>query len=81
MNAVRSWSSFHDKLLDSNYDKIPIGLRGIMRHSHLYGRAKDLCKDIPFNQVESNDGADIICKHGHKRDPLSIVNTAYSDFM
>ncbi len=81
MNAVRSWSSFHDKLPDSNNDKIPIGLRGIMLHSHLYGLVKDLCKDIPFSQVESNDGADIICKHVHKCDPLSIVNTACSDFM
>ncbi len=51
-----------------------------MVHSHLYGRS-NLCKDIPFARVESNDGVDVICKHVHKRDPLSIISTAYSDFM
>ena len=52
VNAVRSWSSFHNKLPDSNSNKIPKSLRGIMLHSHLYGRAKDLCKEIPFTEIE-----------------------------
>ena len=58
VNPVKSWQAFHAKLPDSNSNKIPQGLRGIMLHSHLYGCAKDLCKEIPFNVIESNDGVD-----------------------
>ena len=80
VNAVRSWSSFHNKLPDSNSNKIPKSLRGIMLHSHLYGRAKDLCKEIPFAEIESDDGVDKICKAVYKQDALTIVSNAYSDF-
>ena len=31
-----------------------------MLHSHLYGRAKDLCEEIRFDQIASEDGADKI---------------------
>lgn len=80
VNAIRSWSSFHEKLPDSNNNKIPIGIRGIMLHSHLYVQAKDICKDIPFSQIESSDGLELICKALHKRDPLSLISTVYTDF-
>ena len=56
--AVKSWSSFHEQLPDSNSNKISKALRGIMLQSHLYGRAKDLCKDIPFDEISSEDGVD-----------------------
>ena len=80
MNAVRSWSSFHNKLPDSNNNKIPIGLRRIMLHSHLYRRVKDLCKDIPFIEIESNDAVNKICNALNKRDGLSVVSNAYTVF-
>ena len=32
-----------------------------MLHSHLYGRAKDLCKEITFNEIQSEDGIDKLC--------------------
>ena len=51
-----------------------------MLHSHLYGRAKDLCKEIPFSVISSNDGVDKICKSVYKKDALTIFSNAYSDF-
>ena len=36
VEAVKSWSSFHDEFPDSDSSKIPIGRRGIMLQSHLY---------------------------------------------
>ena len=81
VSAVQSWSSFHNRLPTTNNSKIPIGLRGIMLHSHLYGRAKDICKNIPLAKIESNDGVDAICYALHKRDALSVVSNAYSDFL
>ena len=48
--------------------------------SHLYGRAKDLCKEILFNKITSEDGVDKICKALYKKDALTIVSNAYSDF-
>ena len=80
INAVRTWSSFQYNHPDSNSNKIPWSLRGIMLHSHLYGRAEDLCKEIPFIEIESDDGVDKICKAVYKQDALTIVRNAYSDF-
>ena len=60
---------------------IPKGLSGIMLHSHLYGRAKDLCKDIPFDKIYSDKGVDLISKSLHKKESLSVVSTKYTDFM
>ena len=57
VSAVRSWSAFHAKRPDSNSNKIPKNLRGTMLHSHLYGRAKDLCKEITFAEISSADDA------------------------
>ena len=81
VSSIRSWNSFHAKLPDSKSNKIPKGLREIMLHSHLYGRAKYLCKDIPFAKINSNEGDDLICKALHKKDALSVVSTVYTDFM
>ena len=78
--AVKSWSSFHDKLPDSNSNKIPQELRGIMLQSHLYGRAKDLCKDLLFEEIESEDGVEKICNTLYKKDALTAVSNAYGDF-
>ena len=58
VDAVKSWFSFHDKPSYSNRNKIPIGLHWIMLQSHLYGRAKDLCIDLIFEEIESDDGVE-----------------------
>ncbi len=67
-------------LPDNNSNKIPKKLRGIMLDSHLCGRAKDLCQEIPFEQISSEDGCDKICKALHKGDALCVFSTVYSDF-
>ena len=51
-----------------------------MLQSHLYGHEKDLCKEIPFTEIESDDSVDNICKSVYKQDALTIVSNAYSDF-
>ena len=81
VSAVRSWTAFQGKLPDSNSKKIPKSLRGIMLHSHLYGSAKDICKGIPFDEIQSVDGVDKICKSLYEKDALTIVSNAYCDFL
>ena len=80
VNAVTSWKSFHDKLPDTNSNKILENLRGMMLQSHLYGRAKDLCRHIPFSEIESKNGVDLIGEALYKKDALSIVSNTYHDF-
>ena len=65
VNAVTSWKSFHNKLLDTNSNKISENLRGIMLYSHVYGRAKDICKRISFSEIISKNGVDLICEALH----------------
>ncbi len=52
-----------------------------MLHSLLYGRAKDLCQEIPFEKISSEDGCDKICKGLQKRDDPFVVSTVYGDFL
>ena len=80
-SAVALWQAFHDKLPDSNSNKIPKELRGIILMSNLFGRAKDLCKKIPDQEIQSDTGVDAIVKAIYKRDPLSAVSTVYQDFL
>ena len=81
VSAVKSWESFHNKLPRTKNCKIPEELCGIMLRSHLYGCAKDLCKDIPFAVIESEDGVEKICKELHKSDALSVVSNICHDFL
>ena len=80
VDAVKIWPLFHYKLPDSNSSKIPICLPRIMLQSHLYGRAKHLCKDLLFEEVKSGAGVEKICKTLYKKDALTAVSNAYSDF-
>ena len=81
VNAIKSRSSCHYKLPETNSNKMPKGLRRIMLHSDVYGRAKDLCKQIPLYGIESDDGVDKICKALHKKNALSVVTNAHSKFL
>lgn len=45
-NAVKIWPSFYNQLVDSDYSRIPKVIRGILLHSHLYGRTKDVAKTL-----------------------------------
>ena len=52
----------------------------MMLHSHLYGRAKDLCEEIPFAEISSANVVDKTCDCLHKKNALTVVSNAYSDF-
>ncbi len=68
-------------LPNTNSNKILKKHRGIMLHSHLYRRAKDLWQEISFDQIATEDECDKICNTLDKRDSLSVVSTVYSDFL
>eukprot|EP00178_Gracilaria_changii_P001339 TRINITY_DN1187_c0_g1_i12.p1 TRINITY_DN1187_c0_g1~~TRINITY_DN1187_c0_g1_i12.p1 ORF type:complete len:348 (-),score=40.05 TRINITY_DN1187_c0_g1_i12:1053-2096(-) len=79
--AVRQWSALHGKLNDDNSNKIPEDLQGIMLQSQLYGRARDLCKSIPQDIIESKDGVQAIVGAVYKRDALAVISDVYHDFV
>lgn len=56
---------------------MPKELRGNMLQSQLYGRARDLCKDIPNNVIQSDTGTKSILQAIYKREPLSVVSEVY----
>ena len=80
-SAVALWKAFHDKLPDANSNKIPKDLQGIMLQSQLYGRARDLCKSIPDETIQSEDGSEAIVNKIYQRDPLAVVSDVYQDFI
>ncbi len=67
-------------LPENNNSKIPTALQGIMLQSQLYGRARDLCRMIPTDVIQSPEGANAIVNAVFKRDPLAIVSEVYQDF-
>ena len=51
-----------------------------MLYSQLYGYAKDYCKEIPLNEIASDNGVENVCKCLYKKDALTFVRNDYSDF-
>ena len=51
-----------------------------MLPSHLYGRGKDLCKDLLFEEIESEDGVHKMYNTLYKNDAFTAVSNAYGDF-
>ena len=43
-----------------------------MLHYRFYGSAKYFCKEIPFSEIASDDGADEVCK-SYTKNALTIV--------
>ena len=80
-NSVPLWNAFHDKLPDSNSNKIPNVLRGIMLQSKLFGRARHLCKSISAETIQSVNGSKAIVDAIHKRDALSVVSVIYENLI
>lgn len=79
MKHVRRWSTFHDNLPESNRNKISVSNLRIVLLSHLYGRAKDLCKRIENKVISSHDVVDIIINAFNKHNPLYIFTLAYGE--
>ncbi len=80
-NVVYLWKTFHDMLPENNNSKIQTALQGIMLQSQLYGRARDLCRMLPADVIQSPEGANAIVNAVFKRDPLAIVSEVYQDFV
>ena len=80
-DAVNAWRDCHNRLQDSNNNKIPSELQGIMLPAQLYGRAKNLCRTIDKSIIQSSSGVDEILKIIYKRDALAVVSDVYTDFM
>lgn len=55
-NAVELQRAFHDKLPDSNLNKIPAELRVIMPQYQLYGQARNICRSIADSEIQSGKG-------------------------
>ena len=72
--SVELRNAFHNKLPDSNSNKIPLALRGIMLQSQLYGRAMDMCKSTLDEDIQSTTGSDHIVSAIYKRGSLSVVS-------
>lgn len=77
---VELWVALHDKLPDSNNNKIPEALQGIMLQSQLFGRARDLVKKIPDDVIQSDEGVAAIVGAIYKRDALAVLSEVYHDF-
>lgn len=79
--AVALWDAFHNKLPDYNSNKISIELRGIMLHSQLYGRAKDIRRLIADDDIQSGTGWKKIVEAVYKRDTLSVFSEVYQSYL
>lgn len=75
------WSRFFDKLPDSNFNKIPTDLRGIILQPDLYGRYLYLWKIVSDTVIRSKSVTDAIVSAIYKSDSLTIVSETYNDFM
>lgn len=81
LQAVRLWKRFHDKLPESNGNKIPASLQGFVLQSQLYGRAVDLVKKLSADEIEAEDGALKVASAMFKQDVLSIVTDTFHRFL
>ena len=79
--AVKLWQFFQDNLEISSSNKIPQKLQGIVLLSQIYGRATDLVKKVPLEDVEYEDGAMHIARAILKRDRLSVVTDTFHRYL
>ena len=77
MKLYSSGSTSTTCLPDSNSNKIPANLQGMMLHSQIYGSARDVCLNMSSSEIQISHGAMQIAKAMHKSDPLSLVNNAF----
>ena len=80
LKSVKLWKEFHDALPDSNSNKIPLQLQGIILKSQLFGRAQDLVSSIGYEDIRKPDWALTIARPVHKVDALSQVNNMSQQF-
>lgn len=79
-DAVKLWQTFHNRLPESNSNKIQAALQAVYLKSQLYVRAKDLCSGISDSQLTEENAVDLIVGKIYQKDALSVVNEAYGAF-
>lgn len=77
---VKLWQAYHNALPVNNSIRVPQELQGLVLKSQLFGRAKDLCAGITAEQLQSENGVDLIVQKVFKRDALSVVSETFKDF-
>lgn len=55
--------------------------QGIVLLSHLYGRARHLCKSITDDFIANKDGIYTIVATVHKKEPLTVVSPVYGELI
>ena len=80
VKAVSLWVEFHNALPESNSNKVPQTLQGLMLKSQLFGRAADLASKVSNEELRSADGAMKIARAVHKVDALSQVTKMAEQF-
>ena len=79
-DAVSLCQTFHNKMPDSNSNKIPTALQAVCLKSKLYGRDKDLCSGIADILLTTDAAVDLIVGKIYQKDALSVVSEAYRAF-
>lgn len=74
------WSTYHGALSDSNSNKKPKKRHGLTLHAQVFNHADHLCRSIPLETRQSNDGQDAIVKASCKHDRLSAASYLFDDF-
>ena len=77
---VKLWKEFHAALPDSNSNKVPKSLQGIILKSQHYHRASDLGSKVSDEELRFPDGALTLAAAVHKIDGLSQVTRMAENF-
>lgn len=79
--AADLWKKNHDKLPDSNSNKILQQLREVVVQSLLLNGAHSFCMTITDSDIQSIDGSKVVVDAIQKREALSVVSDVYQNFM
>ena len=80
LEAVQLWKETHDALPDSNSNKVPKTLQGIVLKGQLFGRARDLGSKVSDTDLRAPNGAITLAIAIYKIDPLSQVTRMADQF-
>lgn len=72
--------AYHNFLLETNPKKYTKRVYDMILKSHLCGRARDLACIIPYDKIQSENGAFLIVNALHKLYFLAVLSTVYSKF-
>lgn len=78
--GVSQWSELHDLLPDTNSNKIPETMGGTSPQAQLNGHSVDLREERNDDELNSQDGDQLILNMIHIREPLSVISGFCADF-